>query len=174
MPESFRTLTVTGGEVIVDAEDYDDLIQFDWCISRGYAVRKVKLHKNTWANEYMHRRILRKDLMLSEYTEVDHINGNRLCNVKSNLRLCSKAQNNRNAKRKPGQSGFRGVTHYHDKRYNSKHRWRVMIHVDYKCISFGYFDDAETAAKVYDEAAIKYHGEFATLNFPKALWQDTR
>jgi hypothetical protein len=38
--------------------------------------------------------------------------------------------------------------------------------VDCKSKFIGYFDNEIDAAKAYDQAAIKYHGEFASLNFP--------
>ena len=34
--------------------------------------------------------------------------------------------------------------------------------------SFGYYADEIEAAKAYDRAAMKYHGEFASLNFPES------
>ena len=38
--------------------------------------------------------------------------------------------------------------------------------VDGKLIHLGYFIDEMDAASAYDEAAMKYHGDFARLNFP--------
>jgi hypothetical protein len=37
-----------------------------------------------------------------------------------------------------------------------------------KRIELGYFRDEIEAAKAYDRAAMKYHGQFACLNFPDA------
>jgi hypothetical protein len=50
----------------------------------------------------------------------------------------------------------------------SKHhkKWQAAINVDRKSIHLGYFNDEIEAAKCYDEAAKKYHKEFACLNFP--------
>ena len=40
----------------------------------------------------------------------------------------------------------------------------AMIHPDRKGIFLGYFADPKDAAQAYDEAAIKYYGEFAVTN----------
>lgn len=92
---------------------------------------------------------------------IDHINGFRTDNRFVNLRECTVSENARNAgKHKDNKAGFVGV-HWE----TSCDRWRARICVDGKKISLGVFTSATDAAKAYDLAAIKYHGEFAKTNF---------
>ncbi len=48
-------------------------------------------------------------------------------------------------------------------------RWKAKIQVNGKNRFIGYFDDEIEAAKAYDEAAKKYYGEFAVLNFESEI-----
>lgn len=57
------------------------------------------------------------------------------------------------------KSGFKGVSWD-----NGKERWLATICVDCKRIYLGRFDQVTDAARAYNEAAIKYHGEFAWQN----------
>jgi hypothetical protein len=45
-------------------------------------------------------------------------------------------------------------------------RWRAAIRVRYKQRWLGSFKNEIDAARAYDEAARKYHKDFARLNFP--------
>jgi hypothetical protein len=93
---------------------------------------------------------------------VDHRNNDGLDNRRDNLRLATFSQNNINCRRNKSKSSSRFVGVTFDKR---KKQWRVRISVSRKRIFLGYFDSEIDAAKAYDQAAKKYYGEFARLNF---------
>lgn len=94
---------------------------------------------------------------------VDHRHGDRRDLRKQNLRVCLLKQNNRNlakTKRANTTSEYKGVSLHAQTK-----RWRVRIYFNRRCIELGLFDCPIEAAKIYDRAAIRYHGEFARLNF---------
>jgi hypothetical protein len=93
---------------------------------------------------------------------VDHRYGDGLDNRKVNLRIATRAQNqyNRRKTSKKTTSKYKGV--HLDRNRN---KYRAIIGCSGKRIFLGYFDNETDAAKAYDEAAKKYHGEFAKLNF---------
>ena len=104
----------------------------------------------------MHRVIMDTELNMI----VDHLNGNGLDNRRSNLRNCTHAENMRNRKiNKKNRSGFKGVSYY-----TKDNKWRAMIKFNNLRIHIGFYIDPKDAARAYNEAAVKYHGEFANLN----------
>lgn len=92
---------------------------------------------------------------------VDHANRDTLDNQRGNLRLCDHRRNAQNSKATLGTSAYKGVSF--EKRHNN---WRVRISTVNGIVYVGNFQDEVEAAKAYDMAAIKHHGEFAWLNFP--------
>ena len=93
---------------------------------------------------------------------VDHINGDKMDARRSNLRVCTHAENLRNrGPSKNNTTGFKGVAFLKEKGY-----YVVNICKDRNKMRLGYFFDAEVGARVWDREAIKLHGEFAKLNFP--------
>jgi hypothetical protein len=161
---SFRKIPLTKGKfAIVDPEDYDRLNRYKWHLSKGrstYYVQRSFYRKKTKDSGTigMHRDVLR----VPDGFCVDHINRNALDNRKANLRCATAAENSRNRRPyKNGSSKYRGVS------FNRRLRkFVVYIGCDGENIYLGCFDDETAAAKVYDAAARKYHGEFAVLNFP--------
>jgi len=109
---------------------------------------------------HMHQIILE----VPEGMVVDHINNDSMDNRSANLRAATKAQNSYNRKKisRPCSSKYKGVC-WHKKSL----KWQAEVMFEKKSIYLGYFKNEIDAAKAYDEAAKKYHGEFAYLNFPE-------
>lgn len=60
---------------------------------------------------------------------------------------------------KNSKSGYKGVNWH-----KQSEKFRATIQIDGRKIHIGSYDTAEKAAVAYDEAALKYHGEFAVIN----------
>jgi hypothetical protein len=133
----------------VDNEDYEYLSKRKWHYSSGYA---------SSGGQLMHRVIMNAPSDM----QVDHKDQDKLNNQRSNLRLCTSRENRLNTgKRSDNISGFKGVTWRRDRR-----KWQAGIKVKGKNIHLKMFLTIEEAARAYDEAAKKYFGDHAWLNFP--------
>lgn len=142
------------GTVIVDDEDYGYLSQYRWHLDHGYASMTIKKPKPGVI--YMHRLINETPTGLS----TDHINGNKLDNRRKNLRICTQAQNNANARmRRDNTSGVRGVVWH--KRLE---KWQAQITVNGKCLYLGMFVDMKDAIEARRKAARDIHGDFANVH----------
>jgi DNA-directed RNA polymerase specialized sigma24 family protein len=94
---------------IVDAADYEWLTQWRWSLhSGGYAQRSIRID-GRWRTVGMHRIIL--GLEPGDGLEGDHVNGKRLDNRRSNLRVVPHAGNAQNRTTAWGSSDFVGVTY---------------------------------------------------------------
>lgn len=91
--------------------------------------------------------------------EIDHVNGDKLDNRRSNLRISHHAQNAANTGlRRTNTSGFKGV-------FRNKLRWSARLVLHRKSVNIGTFDTPDEAAWMYDQWAIALVGEFARTNF---------
>ena len=150
---------------LVDDEDYEWLNQWKWYMSHGYAIRASsrKLNKNGKQKTIsMSVEIMKYNHLWEKGKEVDHINRQKLDNQKSNLRMATKSQNQCNmGLRKNNTSGYKGVCYFP---LNKTNPWMAYVSYNRKRIHLGYFSSKESAARVYDKAAIKYFGEFVNTN----------
>ncbi len=160
---SYRRIPLGEGKfTIVDEQDYYRFNKFNWCAEydgwNTYAVRITGVPKKKIEILSLHRAIMNRPKGLL----VDHRNNNGLDNRRENLRIATKSQNTCNRRKKENTSSqFIGVCF--SKREG---KWAVNITHQRKGEWIGYFEDEIEAAKAYDAAAKKYHGEFARLNFP--------
>lgn len=137
-------------QTIVDDSDFTLLNQFAWYVKESH---KKVLYAVTGRKKVvcLHNLIL----LPPDGFEVDHIDGNGLNNIRSNLRLATRAQQCQNRGMfKNNSTGVKGVTQCGSK-------WRARILANHKSISLGTFGTKEEAAEAYRQAAIKYHGEYS-------------
>lgn len=137
----------TGKFAIVDKEDaWVD--KYNWsCNKDGYVVSRVEKKMVR-----LHRYLLQTPR--SKFT--DHKDGNPLNNRRSNIRICTPAQNNYNAKlASSNTTGYKGVSFRPDKK-----RYIVRVGKTY----LGLFESITDAAKAYNKQALIQYGEYARLN----------
>ena len=150
-----KTITIKYGdaEILIDRRDLKNI---DLSLLRinidGYAVIGDKL---------LHRIIMNPPADM----QIDHKNKNTLDNRRSNLRICTHAENQWNrGKTKTNSCGYKGVSK--DKRRKSK-KYRARITANKQTSYLGSFDDAREAGTVYRKAVKEYHGKFGRDKDPE-------
>lgn len=142
--------------------DYDDLplvLPYKWThMANGYF--RASLGSRKKGHILLHRLLMNAPNGMV----VDHINGDPSDCRKANMRLCTAAENSRNARiNKNNLCGKKGV--YFDKR---RGRWSSRIFKE-RQYALGAYDTPEEAATAYDSAAEILHGEFAKTNLSMGL-----
>lgn len=151
-----KEIPLTKGMVaLVDDEDYERIIEAGPWHAGARSQTFYAQSRKGGRHVYMHR------LIADAYPgqDVDHVNGEGLDNQKANLRLCTRAQNLGNQRKREGTSSFKGVCWSHN-------RWTAQMQARGRNHYLGRFSSEEDAARAYDTAALEAWGEFAKLNFP--------
>ena len=139
-------------EFLFDLAYYKKVISHTWHLdNKGYVFACIDQNLVR-----MHRWLMNGP----DELDIDHKNGVRTDNRKSNLRLATGTENRRNKRvRKDSTTGVKGVGF--DKRFN---KYRSYIRIEGKLTHLGYYSTISEAANAYDQAAEHYFGEFAWLN----------
>jgi hypothetical protein len=145
-----------GLSAYVDDCDYDQISQYKW------TAQKVGnyYYATGWVNG-KHRKMHRVLLELTDpLLIVDHKDRNGLNNQRSNLRVCTKRENNANRRSQINSSSkYVGVSWI-----KRDEVWRAYISTGGKNKYLGDFKTEDAAAQAYNEAAKEIHGQFASLN----------
>lgn len=137
-----------GKRAIVDDEDYEYLNSLgSWHFDR-YAKRVTKKDGVI----YMHRLLLEAP----KGKTVDHINGNKLDNRRSNLRVVDHSTNCHN--RHYSKNKYLGVSW--DKR---RAKYKAVVGFQYQRIDIGRFDTAEEARDARNRVALQLFGDNAKM-----------
>jgi hypothetical protein len=147
-------------EILVDHEDEWLLAERKWYVQRSsssdtllYAARGQRI-EGKYVRLLLHRVITGA----KPGQVVDHVNGNGLDCRRSNLRICSQAENMRNRRmHKNNRSGFKGV-------WKNGGRYVATIRANKVKHNLGSFGTPEEAHRAYVAAALNLHGEFARTN----------
>ncbi len=142
------------GEVVaftqIDEEDLPRLGTKPWSIhSKGYATQLRGSGKK--ATRFLLHRLL---VGLTDSRVVDHINGDKLDNRRTNLRVCTSQQNNFNSSKPRGDNSHLGV-------HRSRNNWRAKLEINGETILDQTFSNREDAITARLEAERKYFGDFA-------------
>jgi len=136
---------------------------FTWLVNH-HSVKAATVAGSANGNGYIHIGVSGKNTqahrlaflyMTGEFPpdEIDHINGARNDNRWSNLRPVSRAENNKNSKRRhDNTSGVTGVSWC-----KTRKRWAAHIQVDGKPVNLGRFTDFFEAVSARKLAERKYN-----------------
>jgi hypothetical protein len=147
---------------LVDDEDFELVSRYTWHL---YVSKSGGRYAKTGVREPgdARRRIVPMHQLITGKRYLDHANGDGLDNTRGNFREADFSQNGANggkrATRGVPTSRFKGV-YWASKR----RRWIVAIRFQGKVIHCGSFTDEVTAARAYDETAVRLWGAFARTN----------
>ena len=156
----------------IDDEFYNEVIKHKWYadIHKTSANPAFYARRNVYGVDENGKRYS-KAVMLHRYVMelsgvnidgkfLDHKNRDTLDDRLENLRIATPSENTRNTVHNDMyKNEYKGV---HWSKAHGKFMCYIYLHR--RRIHLGFFNDAISAAKKYNEAALKYHGEFARLN----------
>jgi hypothetical protein len=158
-----KKIQLTRGQIaLVDDSDFEELSKYKWCACKHKCGNFIPFAWINKRNTSMHRHLMNNPKGMF----VDHINHDTLDNRRSNLRICTKTQNDYN-RRKDNKVKYKGIVKDRRPNISKPYRARIMVNKKFR-YSCGLETELEAAIE-YDKLAIFYFGEFACLNFPDCI-----
>lgn len=138
---------------VIDKEDYDKIRDYRWTDNHdGYIATVINIGNKKYKTIFLHRLITN----CPSDKVVDHINHDKTDNRKSNLRICTRQENNRNRRlAKNNISNTTGV--YYNKEIQ---KWIAYIMVDKEQKYLGSFDNIDDAIRVRGKAQSNIFQEY--------------
>lgn len=116
-------------KILIDIEDINKINKYSWRLNeKGYVISDINKKKVR-----LHNLILKRDTSNPKIV-CDHINRNKLDNRKSNLRIVSQSENNKNRQIPKGK--------YYTKRNN---KWQAYYIKNRRIYNIGYYNTEEEA-----------------------------
>lgn len=139
-------------ETVVDDNIYETVKDFIWSVDKnGYVSRRVGSGRI-----FLHRIVCGTEGKM----HTDHINGDKLDNLRSNLRVLTTKENIWNSGiRVDNKTGLKGVSYRLDRK-----TYTAEICKDGKKYRLGCYKDKYKAGQAYNTMAIKLFGDKARLN----------
>lgn len=130
---------------IIDSSDIELINKYKWCKDKNGYVKNSK-------QQYLHRILLNETIQY-----IDHINGDKLDNRRSNLRACSNSDNLKNRVNLPSNntSGILGVRFRKD-----RNKWYAELKADGVVHRLGSYETKEEAIRARLEGELKYFGKY--------------
>lgn len=145
---------LTQGKIAyVDADDYAKVMFMTFTLFKTKNTNYAK----AGTGEYLHRIVM--GLVENDGLKVDHVDGNGLNCVRSNMRICTNQQNNQNRRSEYTYKGIYWIP------VKEGIKWCARIKHNTITIHLGTYDTEIEAAQAYDKKALELFGVFANLNF---------
>lgn len=148
---------------LVDDIDYEYLNQWKWCVINNenskcfYAARTVSRNGKRNLVKMQHFVLGTTNAKII----IDHKDLNGLNNTRANLRIANNSENGANRKSFIGStSKYLGVSWS-----KQKNKWVAYITKHGRTKNLGCSESEEDVARLYDNAALRLHGQFANTNF---------
>lgn len=145
---------------IIDPEDWDKIKDRCWRKSSGKILNGVRHNQYVISTGKDNRTVLLHRIIAGtpDGLVTDHVDGNFKNNRKSNLRICTQAQNNRNSRKRTKKKDLPHGIHYNKKLKNG---YIARCKLNGKIVYIGYFDTEEKAEAALIAARNKHYGEYS-------------